>query len=388
MAIKLKVQYPGRVKQDANDPEGNFLNSSAPGALDGMPSDQEWARDMWSLLARLLAEASIVASGVADSQLNSQIFNALQFVSRNIFPAYDSAFSYSRGQIVLASDEQQYQSLINVNLNKDPVSSPAEWVVFGAALATTTAKGIKFLLNPIDTANSGVDFNNDIVFSAGNFNFDDGSGSALVNTLIKKLDVNWIAGNDQGGLDIGVKAANTTYHCFAIRNLTSEISDFIYSLSPTSPTLPAGYTKKELVWSILTDGSSNIRGYKQEGKYCYWDLPVADFNLSNPGIGPDFRSLTVPTGVPILTNTKFVGQKGTGADTYGMIYSPLIPDPVLPSINFNNLYMNTVDSSVSSYDAPVLTNNLGEVKSHFSFSGPALILRVFTFGWIHISLKR
>ena len=123
--------------------------------------------------------------------------------------------------------------------------------------STTTAYGVSYLPKQI-TISNGTDSDHDIDFTAGNFNFDDGSGQAVATALTKQIDSSWVAGNNAGGLDTGSVAADTTYHCFVIWNPTTETADFLFSTSLASPTLPSGYTKKTRVGSIITNSSSNI----------------------------------------------------------------------------------------------------------------------------------
>lgn len=143
-------------------------------------------------------------------------------------------------------------------------------------LATTTTQGVAYLSNPITIANNATDANNDIDFSAGNFNFSDGSGQVLVPAVMtKRLDATWSAGTNQGGLLNGTavpKAINSTYHCYKIYNPTTGVEDsaFLLGILGTAPdptsALPSGYTKFKLIASIRTDGSGNIRN----GNYVFF----------------------------------------------------------------------------------------------------------------------
>lgn len=123
---------------------------------------------------------------------------------------------------------------------------------------SATNKGLVFLNQPITIANNTTDANNDIDFTAGNFQFSDNSGEAFASAMTKRLDASWSAGNNGGGLDTGTKQANTWYHCYAIYNPTTQASDFLFSASATSPTLPTDFTKFYLIESIKTNSSNNI----------------------------------------------------------------------------------------------------------------------------------
>jgi hypothetical protein len=54
------------------------------------------------------------------------------------------------------------------------------------------------------------------------------------------------------GLDTGAGAGDTWYHIFVIADPALELFGSLISLSPTAPTMPAGYTHKKLVASIKT----------------------------------------------------------------------------------------------------------------------------------------
>jgi len=162
-------------------------------------------------------------------------------------------------------------------------------LVFGEYRDSTTAiKGQVLLPNPI-TISNGTDADHDIDFSAGNFQFDDGSGQAVATALTKKLDASWVAGTNQGGLDTGSIAANTWYYCFAIYNPTTSTADSLFSASYSSPTLPSGYTKKEYRGAVLTDASSNIRNgnftyFGKSYRFSYKSQGVQDHSGNgNPG---------------------------------------------------------------------------------------------------------
>ncbi len=147
---------------------------------------------------------------------------------------------------------------------------------------TTTNKGLTYLNSPITIANNATDANNDIDFSAGNFQFSDGSGQAVLSALTKRLDASWTAGTNQGGLDTGTKANSTWYHCYAIYNPTSGISDAIFSTNATSPALPTSYTKYKYKGSVLTNISGNIIPFWQENNSFYFKVDDGITNTTTP----------------------------------------------------------------------------------------------------------
>jgi hypothetical protein len=181
--------------------------------------------------------------------------------------------------------------------------------LINATKATTTTQGVSYLNNPITIANNATDANNDIDFSAGTFQFSDGSGQALATAIMtKRLDATWSAGTGNGGLFNGTavpKAVNSTYHCYKIYNSTTNTEDsgFLLGISGTAPNptsvLPSGYTKFKRVGSILTDGSGNIRAFTQFGNYFKYATGISDLNGSFVA-GSTTPQVSTPLGINAL----------------------------------------------------------------------------------------
>ena len=138
------------------------------------------------------------------------------------------------------------------------------WIVLNPSkpkdlLATSTAQGIVYLTTPVSWTNNTTDANNDIDYTIGVIDHDDGSGQSLATTaLTKQLDATFVAGNNQGGLDTGTKANSTWYQMFAITNNTTNAVDYLFSTSRTSPTVPSGWTRRRWLGAIRTNASGNI----------------------------------------------------------------------------------------------------------------------------------
>jgi hypothetical protein len=155
----------------------------------------------------------------------------------------------------------------------------------------------KITFSPITIANNVTDANNDIDFSAGNFQFSDGTGIASLSALTKRLDATWVVGTNQGGLFSGSKANSTWYHCFAIYNPTSGAVDCGFDTSVTAANIPSGYTKYKRVGSIKTNGSANILGFYQSAKIFNLVTEVVEYNSPTPPTTLTALSITAPLGV-------------------------------------------------------------------------------------------
>jgi len=85
-----------------------------------------------------------------------------------------------------------------------------------------------------------------------------------------------ITSSGAGGLDTGSEASNTWYYVYVIQNPTTGTVSVLISASPTSPTMPSGYTRKRRIGSFLNSSSGNIRPFAQGGtgserRYLYLD---------------------------------------------------------------------------------------------------------------------
>jgi len=232
-------------------------------------------------------------------------------------------------------------------------SATNDCFVLNVNIATKTSYGTSQIVNgPIAFGINSTDPNNDIDFYGNSFYFDDGSGSAtLINNLTKRLDANWVAGTNQGGLDIGTKQANTWYYGYAIYNPTTNVADIIFSGSPTTPTLPSGFTKKRRIKGafFLTNSSSNIRGftYFAEGGQYIWGSPITVSTTQNTS-GTSIVNVVVPYIYGIVAYVQVQGVNDiTGAYAYTTISSGGM----------------TIDSGSSAYgvsinngELPILTN--------------------------------
>jgi hypothetical protein len=225
---------------------------------------------------------------------------------------------------------------------------------------SSTTKGIVYYSQPITISNNTIDSNNDIDFSAGNFIFSDFSGEATLTAMTKRLDANWTAGTNQGGLDTGTKTNSTWYHCYAIYNPTTGVSDAIFSTNATSPVLPSGYTKYNYRGSVLTDLSGNIRAFTQYGNF--FEYKTAILSYSGPLTTTEtFLQLPVPLGV-ICESRLSYNVSGTSQSNLGIFFR----NPALTSRNNTHNSLSGVGSTP--YDFGVQTNVITDQSSRIYIS--------------------
>ena len=100
--------------------------------------------------------------------------------------------------------------------------------------------------------------------------------------MTKQIDANWAAGDDAGGFPSGLSlAADTGYYLFAIGKADGTV-DFGFDTSATAANLlsdATGYTYYKAIWWVITNSSSNIRGFVQiNGDTCEYSAGITDVN--------------------------------------------------------------------------------------------------------------
>ena len=133
-------------------------------------------------------------------------------------------------------------------------------------------------------ANAAGDVTNDIDIAAGICT--DATGLSIISlaAITKQLDVNWVVGTNQGGLDTGV-IGNSDYYIWAIKRSDTGVTDALYSLSSTAPTMPASYDFKRLIGWFKRVGATivlfNTYEIQGGGLELLWSSPTLDINLAN-----------------------------------------------------------------------------------------------------------
>ena len=244
--------------------------------------------------------------------------------------------------------------------------------------ATNTTQGVAYLNNSITISNNATDANNDIDFTAGNFQFTDGSGQAVISALTKRLDASWTAGTNQGGLDAGSKANSTWYHCYAIYNPTSGVSDAIFSANATTPTLPSGYTKYYLIESIKTDESGNILAFSMNGNTMTWVARPLDIAISAPvSTAKIDYTMSIPLGRQVMVNLGGNCSSSSGSQRCLFILSPLQSSITPTGTDCDITTENSINTGIC---ANVLSNASSQISMIANFSSDFEI-KIRTRGW-------
>jgi len=231
-------------------------------------------------------------------------------------------------------------------------------------------------------SNTPADLVNDITIAAGKArDSTDAVNIILAATLTKRLDANWTVGDAQGGLDTG-SAANVTYHVWLIKRSDTGVVDALFSTSATAPTMPANYTHKRRIGSILREAAS-IVAFRQAGDRFWRSVPSGDVSDTNPGSAAITRLLKVPIG--ILVDAMVVHslvQGGTGSTFYGLL-SSLLDTSSVPSATIHDVVIvGNSDSSGNSVAREITTNTSAQIRSRMSGSIAATTETITTLGWI------
>jgi hypothetical protein len=223
--------------------------------------------------------------------------------------------------------------------------------------------------------NNTTDADNDIDVATGTARSDDNAANiTLSGVLVKRLDANFAAGTNQGGLDTGSKANSATYHVFAISDGASTV-DVLFSTSLGSPTMPSGYTKKRRLGSVITDGSGNIRAFVQTGDRFQLTTPVLDFNASTIGTARSLVALTVPAGLKVEAMIRAYSTV-TGANV--MVLTDPAEADTAPSLSAAPLH--TLNGAGQAFQGVIGTDTSRQIAARSNAA--TQLLRAATFGWI------
>jgi hypothetical protein len=207
-----------------------------------------------------------------------------------------------------------------------------------------------------------------------------------LSTAYSKSTGAWVVGSGTGSLDSGSIANNTWYHVFLIERIDTGVVDVLVSLSATTPTLPASYTKQRRLGSMKTDGSGNWIKFIQDGDRFRWAAVVNDLSLANPGTTAAPRTLTVPPGVRVAADVSATFQVGNGEPGSGAIYlSDLLQDDQSAGVSVATVAGYNQAASVTVYAAcsvaSVMTNTTQQIRSRLGVSSANLTFYITTHGW-------
>jgi hypothetical protein len=202
----------------------------------------------------------------------------------------------------------------------------------------------------------------------------------LTDTLTKNLAASFVAGNNVGGLDTGA-ITNNTYHVFAIANSSTGNGDFCFSLSNSSPTLPAGFDVSRRIGSVIRSGAAILPFWHFDD---HFKLKTDVVDVSSITSRSNFlQGFTVPNGIrvrPLLTISAREFNTGTVIPHISLGDG----DGTVATTEVNSIRVdNNGDVAVNSVDF-FWTNTSKQLRYSFGFEAGSTLeaYSITTSGWI------
>ena len=138
------------------------------------------------------------------------------------------------------------------------------------------------------------------------------AGAARNSTNVNDIElsaavaINGLAVGQVNGVDLAALAASSMYAVYLIGDSTgySDAGALLSLAANAAPTLPAGYDMYRRIGWVLTDGSSNLLQFWQNGngqlRWYYYDVAISELS---GGSSATFAAVDLATSVPpIATN--------------------------------------------------------------------------------------
>lgn len=230
----------------------------------------------------------------------------------------------------------------------------------------------------LELSNNVSDATNDINIAAGICRDSaDAVNITLASAITKRLDAAWAVGSGNGGRDTG-SIADGWWHVHAIYRADTGVSDVLFSLSATSPTLPTNYTHFRRIGAVKRV-SSSLLAFRQTGDVFKLETAVTD-QTGTVAVADGLLTLSVPAGVrvtPILAAD--VSLTGAGAGSAIILLSD--GDAASAETSIARVAL-AGDFSLNVVEAFV-TNLSGQLRrAILNSSGTISLARIQTLGWI------
>jgi hypothetical protein len=237
-------------------------------------------------------------------------------------------------------------------------------------------------------SNNGSDPTNDIDIASGQAI--DSTNTRMIErggTLTKRLDAAWAVGTNQGGLDTGA-IANDTYHVYAIMRSDTGVSDVLFSVSASAPTMPTNYDFRRRIGSIVR-ASGAILTFSQLGdefRLKAQRLELAETGGSWATGSRTLRTLAgVPAGIQVAPLVGVHSRNGTTGNLHWLITSPDDTDEA-PSTSAAPGFTIRLSTSTTVDDTsppPLRTNTSRQIGTRpNAVGGAADELKIMCRGWI------
>jgi len=374
MSFDYKSIYVNMATPGATYPQGEAINESAPGSLDGTPFERRWMNDLLGMWARILTLTSIVPSGSGDNATykNSQY---VQGLAEMLLP---KAITH-KDDITVPSVANAYK--VQQNGSTPEVSKPVDqmlvtWIVpggidnTGASTFQVDGTGAaEALVLPDGTAlsggevtaglqrvkynaglsrweiqtfqgdfpskwkkdlflsNEGGDLDHDISFATGECKSSDGLQNIFnFSDIVKQIDANWVAGTNAGGMAnaAGPVAADTWYHAFIIAKADGTV-DFGFDTDFAATNLLAvatDFIKYRWIGGVLTDASANILPFLQVDDWSWFFVSsILDEDSTELADGVYQKPCSVPPDLKSICHGNTYAQHDGGGATIELYFT-------------------------------------------------------------------
>lgn len=215
------------------------------------------------------------------------------------------------------------------------------------------------------------DPSHDITLTAGSISDSTGAAKLTITAMTKQIDAAWGAGDNAGGLFSGTVAADTTYHKFIIKNVTTGAVDAGWDTSLTAANKPSGYTLYRRIWSFKTDGAAILRPMIFWGDYGYFKTPILDIDTAQNATVATRTFASLPTGIRLLALTN--GYINDAAALAAVYMKPTDAVDLAPSNNaapLSTLRANITGATAVQLGTPVevLTDTSAQVTTRANAS--------------------
>ncbi len=221
-------------------------------------------------------------------------------------------------------------------------------------------------------SNNSGDANNDIDIAVGAAIDDSGTDAMVLSAILtKRSDAAWAVGTGNGGMDTGTKPANGWLYVWLIKRPDTGVVDALFSISPTSPTMPTSYTLKRRLGAVRTS-SSNILVFEQFGDEFRLKALILDRAFAAvPNSNRNLLTVTVPPNM-----IGIFAHGGLASSGFYLWFATTgFTDAVASSTYHNVVYISS--ETGSHFLLPV------DSSSQIAYRGAstAVQFRLFTLGW-------
>jgi uncharacterized Zn-binding protein involved in type VI secretion len=263
----------------------------------------------------------------------------------------------------------------------------------GSALTNIDATLPRSYLAGLQLSNNSSDPDADIDIAVGTCRGSDNDEDiTLSSAFTKKIDASWVAGSGNGGLASSLSlAANTWYHVHGIN--VGGASDVGFDTSPIAANLVSDHsaTAFRRLGSILTDSSSDIFAFSQQGDEFLYNTSSTAFTTASNNT-TEGSTISVTIAAPLSVRT-WAMLNITGVDisnTQGiLVHSPDVNIGIAKDVAQNSAFPGQTGAgqinSGSYVGGAFWTKVRTDTNSAISFSSPGTgSTRDFTFhtvGW-------